>query len=169
MTRRYKPAIELDALATMTDAADRAIPKETGGILLGFRSDQGLHITGAIEVTDLRATKHAYRRAHRRASKLLAAALADQPSDSPVGYVGEWHTHPAPAGPSDIDMHAIAATALAATDQIALVVLARCDDEWQPIVAVAEPQPPQSPTRRTSRRSLRRPGATEGSDDALAR
>ena len=156
MTWESEPEVDADALAAMRTAGDLALPKETGGILLGFRSDVGVHITGVIEVPDPRATRNRYQRSHRRATTLLSAALTGQPSDSPIGYVGEWHTHPAPVGPSGVDLGALAATALAAADQITLVVLAREDEEWRPIVTIAEPQPPRPRTIKKTRRRPRK-------------
>lgn len=120
----------------MCEAATVALPKETGGILIGYRTADGVFVTGAIEVRDRRATRTSYRRSHRQATKRLAEALELEAPDSPVGYVGEWHSHPAPQPPSGQDLTALAETALVATDDIVLVVLSRERDEWR--VSLAE-------------------------------
>jgi proteasome lid subunit RPN8/RPN11 len=91
----------------MRTAATTALPNETGGILLGYRTLDGVRVTGAIEVPDRRATGTSYRRSHRHASRKLATALALEPAGSPVGYVGEWHSHPAPQPPSAPDLTAL--------------------------------------------------------------
>lgn len=121
----------------MRDAATAALPNETGGILLGYRSVDGVRVAGAIEVPDPRATPTSYRRRHRTAAKLLSAALGRQAPRSPVGYVGEWHSHPAPQPPSTEDISAIAATAAAASDDIVLVVLCHTGRGWSTIVTSA--------------------------------
>lgn len=130
-----KPAdrqqIAESAITTMHEAATSSLPKETGGILLGYRTNDGVSVTGAIEVKDRRATRTAYRRSRRQAMRRLAEALALEPADSAIGYVGEWHSHPAPQPPSDQDLAALAATALAAPDDIVLVVLSRHGGEWR--------------------------------------
>lgn len=92
-----------------------------------------------------------------------------QPSHSPVGYVGEWHTHPGPVGPSGIDMSTITATALEATDAIALVVVARYDEEWRSTTSVVQPPSKRSDSMITkSRPSRRRSDKRNGSADAVA-
>ena len=126
------------AVVRMCEAAIAALPKETGGILLGYRTNQDVIVTGAIEVHDRRATRTSYRRSHRKAAKCLAEALADEPSDSAVGYVGEWHSHPAPQPPSRQDLASLAATALAAPDDVVLAVLSRDGDTWRIVLSEAQ-------------------------------
>lgn len=116
---------------TMCTHATAALPKETGGILLGYRTDQGVQATVALHVPDRRAGAATYRRSYRLAARALADALAAEPPDSPVGYVGEWHSHPAPAGPSPIDLSVIADIAGASDDGVLLVVLSRDNAEWR--------------------------------------
>ena len=53
-------------------------------------------------------------------------------STSPhLGYVGEWHSHPAPAGASGQDVREIAAISKLSANPIALLVLRRdARDRW---------------------------------------
>ena len=55
----------------------------------------------------------------------MAVVLSDAPPV--VGYVGEWHTHSADAGPSKTDLRALAATARLAEGPLALIVVAGPD------------------------------------------
>ena len=99
-----------------------ALPHETGGILLGFRTPDLVVVTRALTVPDPRSSRHSYRRHRRRAQALMAASgITETPG---IGYVGEWHTHPADCPPSRIDIRALAATARLTTAPVALIVLA---------------------------------------------
>lgn len=62
----------------------------------------------------------------------LAAYLACLCEDSPVGYVGLWHTHLACAGPSFTDRLTLRREAAVLTDSVALLVFARCATGWKP-------------------------------------
>jgi proteasome lid subunit RPN8/RPN11 len=137
VTAKHRHPVSQEAFDAMCASASAALPKETGGVLLGFRTDRGVHITGALEVPDGRATRFSYRRSHRKAAKQLAAFLALEPADCPVGYVGEWHSHTAPLPPSPVDIVALGSTALESGDDIVLVVMRRIDDEWSATVAEA--------------------------------
>lgn len=77
--------------------------RETGGVLLGWRHERGVYVHDALVVEDKHAKHTFYRRRHQRATDVLNAALAALPKGSPVGYVGEWHSHPAMSGPSWVD------------------------------------------------------------------
>ncbi len=107
----------LDAVLT---AGEQALPVETGGILLGFRAPGVIVITRALVVPDPRSSRHSYLLRGRRAQTLMAAARTDAPAV--VGYVGEWHTHPADAPPSRTDQRALGTAARLATGPVALVV-----------------------------------------------
>lgn len=87
----------------LVDRASVNAMQETGGILLGWRRDDGVHIEQVIEVSDRNAGHTRYRRRHAPAQAALAEALACLPADTHVGYVGEWHSHPALVGPSFLD------------------------------------------------------------------
>jgi integrative and conjugative element protein (TIGR02256 family) len=118
------PSIDVSADAHETIASETAkrLPLETGGILLGYREVENVVITHALVVDGGGATKHRYVRDDVRANKRLAEFLSDRAEDDPVGYVGEWHSHPALSGPSTIDRNAMRAAAKAAGRPVALLV-----------------------------------------------
>jgi integrative and conjugative element protein (TIGR02256 family) len=110
------------ARRTIVKAGRRALPRETGGILIGHRDGQNVVITRAVEVPSPVATRSSYRLDHDLAETALSRVRSGMPHDSLAGYVGEWHTHPASVGPSLIDRWSIASAARKASGQIALVV-----------------------------------------------
>ncbi|HVW80733.1 MAG TPA: Mov34/MPN/PAD-1 family protein [Mycobacteriales bacterium] len=111
-----------DALDDAVRAGRDALPKETGGILLGFRTPTQVVVTRVIVVEDPRSSRTRYQRRRRRAQQQLMAALADAPGV--LGYVGEWHTHPENQQPSSTDVSAVAETARLAGGPIAMLVIA---------------------------------------------
>jgi len=108
------------ALDTVLEAGQQTLPLETGGVLLGFRIPGSVVITRALVVPDPRSSHHSYVRRRHRAQHLMSTASAD--FLPVVGYVGEWHTHPADAPPSRTDRRALVATARLATGPVALLV-----------------------------------------------
>jgi proteasome lid subunit RPN8/RPN11 len=123
---RSAPSIDVSADAHETIASETAkrLPLETGGILLGYREVDNVVITHALVVDGGGATKDRYVRDDARANQGLAEFLSDRAEDDPIGYVGEWHSHPAPSGPSTIDRNAMHAAAKAAGGPVALLVFA---------------------------------------------
>jgi integrative and conjugative element protein (TIGR02256 family) len=109
--------------------------RETGGILLGWRSPDGIHVTSMLQVLDRRAGHTFYRRRKAPAEVLLQSALAKLAPTSPVGWVGEWHTHPAPVGPSWQDRRQMRRIAKKASGPLALLVWAHdaVAKHWTPV------------------------------------
>lgn len=126
---RSAPSIEVRAGAHDTIASETAkrIPLETGGILLGYLEGDNVVITHALAVDGGGATKDRYVRDDVRANEHLADFLSDRATDDPIGYVGEWHSHPAPSGPSSIDRNAIRDAANAGGGPVALLVFTPAD------------------------------------------
>jgi integrative and conjugative element protein (TIGR02256 family) len=118
-------------LEAAVTAADHAHPDETGGILLGWRGRDAVVIVGALEVPDIGASPHRYRRHHAVAQAALTAALAEQPDDSPLGYIGEWHVHPAHHSPSWQDRREIAAVSRLTLAAVGMVVIAGGPGTWE--------------------------------------
>lgn len=114
--------LESSALHTITSECCQRLPVEVGGILLGFRDGQRVVVVDVLVVTTPGATTTRYVRDDVQANRQLHEFLAARDPKDPVGYVGEWHSHPAPVGPSRIDLKAIGATARATAGPIALVV-----------------------------------------------
>ncbi|WP_416972255.1 SAVED domain-containing protein [Streptomyces sp. 4F14] len=123
---RPAPRIELrqEAYEVIASATARQLPRETGGILLGYREDANVAVTYALVVDGQGASTRRYVRDDVKANALLAEFLAQRADDDPTGYVGEWHSHPAPSGPSSTDVAAMRATAREHDGPVALLVYA---------------------------------------------
>src|SRR5207249_7457050 len=95
--------------------------KPVGYLLDGVWSDKKPWITHAIEVSG----------AHRRSRRYVLpegrthAAVAElRKVDSRIGYLGDWHSHPAPCGPSRIDRETMAK--FTKDGHTLVLVIARC-------------------------------------------
>ena len=123
---RPSPGIDLRAAAHETIASQtaRRLPLEAGGILLGHHEDGSVVVTHALVVDGQGAARDKYIRDDIRANALLAEFLAQRAEDDPTGYIGEWHSHPAPSGPSPTDDAAVRAIAKTSDGPIALLVYA---------------------------------------------
>ena len=129
--------IDPDALEAASTHAIKATPNETGGILVGWHDHTTVVVTSMLTVTDKTAGHTHYIRNHQRAQKVLDAHRQTC-GDHRVGYVGEWHSHPASQPPSSVDYNALADLTLETTQQVALVVLAvHPDNHVTPIGATA--------------------------------
>lgn len=111
-----------DAYETIISETAKQLPTETGGILLGYREKGSIVITHALVVGSQEASSTRYVRNDVRANAILADFLAERAQDDPTGYIGEWHSHPAPKGPSPTDLGALRETAKASDGPIALVI-----------------------------------------------
>ena len=120
--RTCQIVVEPTCWSTIIDSADLQAGSETGGILLGWRHSTGVYVCDVIEVPDRRASRNQYVRRHGLASESLNRFLDTLPARSPVGYVGEWHTHPAPQGPSRTDRRQLKGISRHLHDYIALIV-----------------------------------------------
>ncbi|MHA7304300.1 M67 family metallopeptidase [Arthrobacter sp. TMN-49] len=122
---------------TITDAAWRILraagtqelPREIGGLLLGYYTELGPHVTEARVVPDPRATRIRYRRDSAVAERILDSGIRADGSGL-LGYLGEWHTHPLPIGPSTTDINASGRLAKAGGHDIALLILAMGTRGW---------------------------------------
>lgn len=102
-------------------AGRAALPVETGGVLLGFRADGLIIVTRTLVVADPGGGRRNYLRHRGRAQELLAEFRSQLPSV--VGYVGEWHTHPADQGPSGTDLGSLREVGGLTTGPVGLLVL----------------------------------------------
>lgn len=110
-----------DAGAALAEAASVAHPRETGGLLLGWWDDGCVVVRDAIEVVDPAATSNSWSRDADVAQRALDAALAGH--EHPwLGYVGDWHSHPAPCGPSAQDRRAIRNASRQYTQPLVLLI-----------------------------------------------
>jgi len=119
---RWRAWLTETARDVIVDAAGGAHPKETGGVLLGVLARGRPWITTAVEVPHAGATGLYYELAGGAAPSIVdAMALLD----ARLGYLGEWHSHPADVGPSDLDtrsMRAIAADSAAGCHRPVLII-----------------------------------------------
>lgn len=121
------------ALAEVRVIAEAAIPRETGGILLGHRGDDSeVIVRRFLEVPDEQAGPTQYRRRHAAAQAALDEVLALQPPGAVLGYVGEWHSHPGREGPNNQDVQELRECARRTRHAIALIVLSFEGQSWIP-------------------------------------
>lgn len=93
------------AFAAMRTAADAAHPLESGGILVGVYVDGRPWVTRAIELASTDRGHNHYRIPGDATQPAVKAARAE---DSRLGYLGDWHSHPADSGPSPTDLASLA-------------------------------------------------------------
>lgn len=113
-----------------------------------------MHVSQALTVPDARATRVRYRRDVDEATDLLKERLAHDETGL-LGYLGEWHTHPLPVGPSPSDERAIRHLAADGDHDVALLVVALTRRGWRAHCCLAMPDghitpitftPPGEPT-----------------------
>ena len=85
----------------LRSAAADALPKETGGILLGCIIDGRPVVASAVDIIDREATPSSY---HVPAGATLGAVAQARERDGRLGYLGEWHSHPCATAPSFTDL-----------------------------------------------------------------
>lgn len=141
-----------DALQTMLLAGADSLPRETGGILVGFRTRQQVVVTRACLVEDDASSTHDYRLDVTVAGMALMQ-LRSGPDDI-VGYVGDWHTHPAPTPPSALDESSLRRAAAASGDLLALLVVS-FDGAARPSQLYGRLGQPRHPMRRRRARATR--------------
>ncbi len=134
-----QPAIDVAGRAwmDMVDIANRATPRETGGILLGYRTGTQVRVVGAAEVADAAATESSYTLLHHAAQARLDEVRHYFPSGSPVGFVGDWHVHPRNLPPSPVDRRSITRLGRHYRRRVATIVVVCEDFEWVPHGLVA--------------------------------
>jgi hypothetical protein len=123
--------IAASALATIEAAADVvASCREAGGVLLGVRAGTDVCVTDAIEITGAHASQTRLTTTEADRNNAIAGFRATEAADSPVGYVGTWHSHLGPQGASRVDRRILHREAVAAPDLVAMLVVLRACDGW---------------------------------------
>ena len=111
---------------------------ESGGVLLGTVHENGLLVTLATTPSRLdRQLRSLFERlpfGHRAVANRLWRSTGGT-----TRYIGEWHTHPLPIGPSTTDVHASGRLAVAGGHDIALLVLALGTRGWSGHALNADP------------------------------
>lgn len=87
--------IAIDALASCKEEADRALPDETGGVLMGWHDDERDEIVVVHAIgPGPNSEHHAHRFEADNDYHLGAVGDVYQRSGRIVTYLGDWHTHP---------------------------------------------------------------------------
>lgn len=125
MSRRYRRVrvrIAANAADTLRRHAQQGRPRERGGLLLGWWSDGDIVIRHAVEVLDPTATSTTWTR-HQPAAQQALDETRAQYADPRIGYVGDWHTHPASIGISSTDETAVRRASRQYPEPTALLVV----------------------------------------------
>lgn len=109
------------AMTTINTASEGSAPNETGGLLLGWWEDGTIVIADAVEVVDTAASGTSWIRRETLAQTTLNRFLANRQNDR-LGYVGDWHSHPAPVGASGTDLTSLSRASLQYERPLAMVV-----------------------------------------------
>jgi integrative and conjugative element protein (TIGR02256 family) len=107
-------------------------PIETGGILIGFRDGVHVRVKDALEVHDPTAPHTSYTLRAKPRETALTRYLQSLPPNSLMGYVGDWHTHPADAEPSGTDRSQFLRDSFKAADILAMIVMIKTANGWRP-------------------------------------
>ncbi|UKA58240.1 Mov34/MPN/PAD-1 family protein [Arthrobacter sp. FW306-2-2C-D06B] len=127
--RPRQPIVHLShqSAARILGLAELALPFESGGILVGYRESDDIVVSEVLLVPPESVGSSHYRRDGRVADTLLQEYL--QTGSEIEGYVGEWHSHPAPIGPSRLDLRTLKELAAVAEGSVALIVCAFTKDQ----------------------------------------
>ena len=90
-----------EAENTIREAACRSDPDEAGGVLVGVLVGRRPWVTEAIEVPSIHPSGNRYEISGEDRVKAVSRA---RDADARLGYLGEWHSHPADVGPSSTDL-----------------------------------------------------------------
>lgn len=122
-----------DATEVIAASARFAHPRETGGLLLGWWDPGRIVVRHAVEVPDPAASTSSWSREQLRAQAALDGVLAEH--EHPwLGYVGDWHSHPAARGASSQDVISIRRASRAHPEPLLLLVH-RSDGAFDHVVA----------------------------------
>ena len=105
---RWRLWLSEGAERVIVEAAGAHHPDEAGGVLLGVLAGRRPWVTEAIGVPSARPSRSYY---ELPAGAGRRALDRQRRTDSRLGYLGEWHSHPADVGPSGTDRRSMAALA----------------------------------------------------------
>jgi proteasome lid subunit RPN8/RPN11 len=135
-------------LAELSTAAEAALPKETGGLLLGWWDARDnaeviaevIVVRHAIEVPDRWATPTSWVRRPHAARAALSRALTAL-SHPLLGYVGDWHSHPETCMASGRDRASLLCTSLQYQHPVLLLIHLPGDEIDMAIAHAGVPRP----------------------------
>lgn len=111
--------------------SDASTPIETGGILVGLLADDGPWVTHAFQIETAERSSVRFELPAGVTQDLVRSARTVDPR---LGYVGDWHSHPADVGPSSTDMRSLSGLARGARRfgdrPPVMIVVRRRKDEW---------------------------------------
>lgn len=110
MSRRWRIWLSEPAHEQILAAAHEHHPDEIGGVLIGVENGRRPWVTRAVTVPSRRATPVYYEIPAGARQRVVRRSRRDDPR---VGYLGDWHSHPADIGPSDKDRETMAELAAA--------------------------------------------------------
>ncbi|RLV49726.1 hypothetical protein D9V37_07380 [Nocardioides mangrovicus] len=119
--RRQRVSLHPYVPRALTAAARRSEPKETGGLLLGWTDGGIIVVRHALEVPDPSATQTSWTRSETRANEALTKWLSEA-AHPWLGYVGDWHAHPAPVGASTTDKRCLKKDSRVTQKSLVLIV-----------------------------------------------
>lgn len=127
-TAGHRPFVVEESVISVMALAAAASPNETGGLIVGTRTADGVWIAGFVEIEVTR----------RHRSRFVIPAGATHPvidklrlGDTRIGYLGDWHSHPADAGPSRLDFSTLQDLAVGVLGERRLLGLVRrSDSSW---------------------------------------
>jgi integrative and conjugative element protein (TIGR02256 family) len=126
--------ISADSAELMIRLSREGYPHETGGVLVGHSSPDGLvvtHATGAGPDSEQRQSTF------RRDGEFTQEAVDRifEATDGECDYLGEWHSHPCPVGPSGMDRQAMARSsrnpAFQTPEPVLVIVQRSCWRRWR--------------------------------------
>lgn len=92
------------AMHNISAASENAHPLETGGVLLGVLAGGTPWVVVAEELPSRDAGRNHYRLPADRTRSAVARARV---TDARIGYLGDWHSHPADIEPSRPDIRTL--------------------------------------------------------------
>jgi proteasome lid subunit RPN8/RPN11 len=128
---RWRVWVCESAAKSLLDAATTAHPAETGGILVGVLVGTRPWVTHAVEIKSS-GSSAIYYELPAGVRHRVVAELRKQ--DHRLGYLGEWHSHPADVGPSRTDIASLRQIAADPTSGCArplLIVARRTQDHYR--------------------------------------
>lgn len=139
--------LTIDVLQFCQREADHAVPRETGGVLMGWHRQERAEIVIVHAVGPGPGSIHRSNRFDPDNEHHIAE-IGDvyQRSGRKVTYLGDWHTHPfGSTGPSRVDRRTLAKIAehdeSRCPEPVLLILAGNRVDGWEPASHVWAPRP----------------------------